>query len=122
MKNLLRLTAVIILFSLALSGCYYDKQEELYPYASNCDTTGTMTYTSHIKPIMAANCNSCHPNGNSTGVVTIDYNGLKIIAANGQLWSSVNWTGTPMPKNMAKLSECDLNKIKKWVDRGYPEN
>jgi hypothetical protein len=122
MKNLLRLTSVIFLFSFLLSGCYYDKQEELYPYASNCDTAGTMTYTGNIKSIMAANCNACHPNGNSTGVVTVDYTGLKVIAANGQLWSSVNWTGTRMPKNMDKLSECDLTKIKKWVDHGYPEN
>jgi len=27
-----------------------------------------------------------------------------------------------MPKNAAKLNSCNIAKIKKWVDAGFPNN
>ena len=122
MKNLIRLTA-IFLVSLMLPGCYYDKENELYPNAPTCDTSN-VTYARSIAPVMVGNCNVCHSAGvASGGVVTDNYDGLKVIALNGKLWSSVSWTGDPMPKgSLDTLSVCDRTKIKKWVDAGAPNN
>ena len=123
MKNIIRLSTIIFLFSFTLSGCYYDKENELYPTKGNCDTIGVMTYSGSIAPIMVANCNICHSAGNPSGsVVTSNYDGLSIVAKTGQLWADVNWEGDPMPKGGDKLSVCDLAKIKKWVDAGSPNN
>jgi hypothetical protein len=27
-----------------------------------------------------------------------------------------------MPQGQPKLSDCDIGKVKKWVNAGYPEN
>jgi hypothetical protein len=124
MKNLVRFAAVFLVFSFTLSGCYYDKESELYPTPPNCDTTGVISYSQAIAPIMVANCNVCHSTAvASGGIITDNYNGLSIIAKNGLLLSSVNWTGTPMPKGAQDtISLCDRTKIKKWVDAGSLNN
>ncbi|MFW5975012.1 MAG: hypothetical protein ACOCQ6_02280 [Bacteroidota bacterium] len=104
--------------------CYYDNEEDLYPESTNCDTTN-ITYTETIAPLMENNCNSCHnavtPNAN---VITDNYTDLKVIAGNGQLWGAVNHESgfSPMPKNQDKLSDCELTKIRKWLDDGAPDN
>ena len=122
MKIPIRLSPIFILTIFALSGCYYDKENELYPY-TGCGDTTNVTYSQSIAPIMVANCNICHSAGNpSGGVVTSNYDGLSIVAQNGHLWADVNWEGDPMPKGGDKLSVCDLAKIKKWVDAGSPNN
>jgi hypothetical protein len=73
---------------------------------------------------MVANCNLCHSTAvASGGIITDNYNGLSAIASNGSLWSSVTWTGLPMPKGATDtISICDRTKIKKWIDAGAPNN
>ncbi len=125
MKNLIRLAALALLFGLTLPGCYYDKENELYPSLGNCDTSGVMTYSGSISPIMTANCNVCHSASVASGGVTTDnYDGLYIVAANGQLWSAVSHEGNipPMPQGSAKLSDCNLTQIQKWIGAGAPKN
>jgi hypothetical protein len=123
MKNLIRLFTIIVFFSYTLSGCYYDKKNELYPDTGNCDTIDLITYTQSIDRIMVANCNICHNSANPSGDVnTSNYNGLSIVALDGRLWAVVNWEVNPMPKGLDKLSACDLTTIRKWVDAGSPNN
>ncbi len=124
MKNLFRIFAAMFIFSFFLTGCYYDKENELYPTAENCDTTGVMTYSGQIAPIMTGNCNVCHSGANpSGGVVTSTYDGLKVVALDGRLSAAVNWTGpVQMPQGTDKLSACNLAKINKWVVAGAPNN
>lgn len=124
MRKLIRLNAAFIIISIFLSGCYYDKESELYPTGPSCDTAGVMTYSGSIAPIMTANCNVCHSTAVAeSGVVTENYDGLSVVAKNGSLWAAVNWSGPiQMPKGNDKLSDCDLTKIKKWIDAGSPNN
>ena len=122
MKIPIRLNAIFILLIFALSGCYYDKENELYP-TSACGDTSVVTYSQAIAPIMVANCNACHGPSNTSGVITTNYSDLSIVALNGKLLNSVNWTGDPMPKGSPDtLSVCDRPKIKKWVEAGAPNN
>lgn len=121
MKSILRFLIITLLLSTTITGCYYDKEDILYK--SGCDTA-KVTYSLSIIPITIANCNVCHSeilaNG---GVVTENYIGLNTVAKNGKLWAAVNWTGPyHMPKDANKLSNCDLAKIKKWIDAGAPDN
>ncbi|MDP1621620.1 MAG: hypothetical protein Q8M08_04685 [Bacteroidales bacterium] len=124
MKNLIRPIAILFLLNLILSGCYYDKESELYPQKPVCDTAGTMTYSQSIIPVVTANCNVCHSTAvASGGVITDNYNDLSVVANDGRLWAAVNWTGpVRMPQGLDKLSDCNLTKIKKWVDAGVPNN
>jgi len=115
-----------ILFCLltgAMTGCYYDKAELLYPDGA-CDTAA-VTYSTTIMPIISANCNSCHGGSTPSGGVKLDtYAGISVPAASGRLWGAVSHASgfSPMPKNSPKLSACNLSKIKAWLDAGHPNN
>lgn len=113
--------AVVIVLS---GGCYYDNEEDLYPNATECDTLN-ITYEATIAPIMANSCNTCHSGPSpSAGIKTDSYGDLAIIANNGRLWGVVSHAQgySPMPKDQAKLSDCSLTKIGKWINSGLPEN
>jgi hypothetical protein len=122
-KNLLCLAAIAGLFLTIITGCAYDKEDELYPQAPDCDTAN-VTYSQTIAPIMVQSCNVCHSTVVATaGIVTDNYDALRVVAVNGSLSAAVNHTGAfPMPKDGEKLSDCNLAKIKKWVDAGAPNN
>ena len=128
MKYLFRLlpTALTLLLLSSLGGCYYDKEEILYP-AGNCDTTN-VTYSGTVSGIMNANCNVCHStasaNANGGGIQLDSYTKLKVYVDNGRLMGSINHAGgfSPMPKNATKLNSCDISKIQAWVNKGAPNN
>lgn len=101
-------------------GCYYDHEEYLY---GSCDTTA-VSYSTHIASIMSSNCNSCHSTSNgSGGVITSTYAGMKTAATSGQLWGAVNHASgfAAMPPAGIKLGDCELNRIKAWIDQGMVE-
>lgn len=89
-----------------------------------CDTS-TYTFANRVSPLLNAWCVGCHSSSNAGGnVVLTDYNGIKNVAANGTLMGSINHAVgySSMPKNTAKLPDCKIKIIKKWVDSGYPNN
>ena len=114
------------------SGCYYDNVEELHPELllnNACDTSGTMSFLTHIQPILGNSCganNSCHnAQGASGGVVLENYAGVKSSVDSGKLLSSITWDGnaSQMPKDSpSPLSDCSIAKIRKWIDAGAPNN
>lgn len=110
-----------ILLALGLCGCYNDNKEALYPTPQvTCDTVN-VTFTKDVMPILTTYCNlsGCH---NATGVINFTtYEGIKPFAASSLL-PDINWTGNPMPKNGAKLSDCNIKKITRWVNQGAPNN
>lgn len=119
MRNFIK-AGIFILLLIAMQACYYDNEEELYPQQAACDTTN-VGYAATISIIMENNCNTCHgsdfPQAN---VITDNYTDLKVIADNGRLWGAVNHENgySPMPNNLPKLSDCNLSKIRIWLDNG----
>lgn len=105
------------------SGCYYDKEEILYPQTA-CDTA-VVTYSGSVVPVLLSNCISCHSGSAPSGGISLaTYAAVKTQVDNGKLWGSVSHTSgfSPMPKNASKLNTCSLAKIKKWIDAGAPNN
>jgi mono/diheme cytochrome c family protein len=121
------LTGLLILFLSLLvyiSGCYYDKEAELYPFSPQCDTTN-VTYSVNVAPVMSANCNVCHTGtAASAGVKTDNYNDLMVTVNNGKLWGSIHHDPgyKPMPNGLPQISPCDMSRIRKWIDMGAPNN
>jgi hypothetical protein len=115
-----------LIVAVFLSGCYYDKEEILYP-AGSCNATGS-TYSGTVSPIMSAKCNSCHSNSaapsSGNNIVLDNYNSVKIHVTNGKLLGSINHAPgfSPMPKGSAKLTSCEIGKISNWVGSGAPNN
>lgn len=126
------LTALTVFIAI-LSSCYYDNIEELYvknpqDTASACDTTSVMSFTTHIQPILSAQCatnnNSCH-GALSTILNLSDYTGVKGAADAGKLVGVITWASgfSQMPKgSTSKIDDCSIAKIKKWVAAGAPNN
>jgi hypothetical protein len=89
-----------------------------------CDTT-VFSYAAVIKPIITTNCQGCHSGtAASAGIDLSTYNGLKAKVTDGRLWGAINHMAgfSAMPKNGPKLSDCDITKIRKWINSGSPNN
>ena len=136
MKKLLSFFSVVVLASVIIFSCSKKSEDQVAqpPGGSNgggtggggssCDTVN-MTYSANVKPILQANCYSCHGNGQVNGNVTLDsYAGVKAVADNGKLIGVITHAaGFPqMPQGGSKLSDCNINKIKDWINRGTPNN
>lgn len=89
-----------------------------------CDTA-LFTYSGAVKPIMDSKCAGCHNPASLGGNIDVStYNAVKTIALNGKLYGSVaHQTGySPMPKNAAKLSDCEIRQVQKWIGAGSQNN
>ena len=94
--------------------------------AGTCDTSGVISYTSQVKPILNNSCNSCHGGTAQAGggISLSSYTAVKVTADNGTLVGSIAHDNgySQMPKNADQLSTCKVATIKKWVDAGAPNN
>ncbi|MBK8831477.1 MAG: hypothetical protein IPN60_11600 [Saprospiraceae bacterium] len=121
-----RLTIKVMLMGMVvMSSCYYDVAEELYP-PTTC-VTDNMSLQSNIVPILERNCYVCHSvtDGPNNGNVILEgYTQLIKYVDNGQLVGAINHESgfSFMPKNAAKLGDCDISKIEHWVLDGAPNN
>lgn len=125
-KDIRFLLSLVLLLS--LSACYYDHEDILYGATSNqpcVDTTGTVSYSQKVVPILQASCYGCHsgsfPSGNQLmGTYAAD----KAMGQNGKLYGSIAHSSgfSPMPKGAAKLSACQIAVVKKWIDQGMLNN
>lgn len=91
-----------------------------------CDTVN-MKYAANVVPILQANCYSCHganSNSGSFGIVLEGYGNIKPYAESGTLIGVISHAEgfIPMPQSGPKLSECDINKIRSWIENGMQDN
>jgi len=127
MQKYFKIALILIAIS-SFTACYYDKKEEVYPQVvvAACDTTN-VSYSVTVTNILNANCNNCHgANANSlgAGIVLNTYASVKPYITNGRLVNSIlqNGNASPMPKNMAKMDVCSINKIIVWANKGAINN
>ncbi len=123
MKNHSYSLPVLLAALLPFAGCYYDKEELLYP-DSACDTTA-VAYSTSVVPILSASCYSCHAGSFPSGGIRLDNHGsVAAYANNGKLMGAITHSPgfSPMPKNSGKLSNCKINIIRKWIEDGTPNN
>jgi len=75
--------------------------------------------------MMDAKCTGCHNPGNLGGNIDVStYAALKVIALNGKLYGSVaHQSGfSAMPKSAAKMSDCEITQVQKWIANGSLNN
>lgn len=87
--------------------------------------TDNITYNNFINTLISnSGCLNCH-NAQSQGGVRLDtYVDVKNIASTGRLVGSIDWqTGyVKMPLGGSKLNNCNISKVKSWINAGLPEN
>jgi len=88
-----------------------------------CDTNRTILY-GEVNSIFNLNCIGCHNTNNPSGGWDLsNYEGVKSAANSGVLLGSIEWLPgySKMPKSASKLPNCDISKIKKWINDGMPQ-
>ncbi len=81
------------------------------------------TYQKNIKPIIDANCITCHNNGTGIGgFPLLTYEDVRLATESGNLIFRIETaTGEQsMPFNAQKLSQSKINLIKLWATNGFP--
>jgi hypothetical protein len=115
----------IVTLVVTISSCYYDIEEQLYPQNGNCDVSG-VTFSATVVPLLQNNgCISCHSGGAPSGNISLEgYNNVKTLATNGKLFGTISHSSgySPMPQGGNKMTNCNINKIKAWIDAGSPNN
>lgn len=123
MKNK-KLVALLFVSMAIFNSCYYDIEEELYPYDVACNTEN-MSFSADIVPIITTNCYACHDQANAFGGVVLDnYNGVKNAVNNSTLLGVIRHEAgfSPMPKGGNKLLDCEIAKIESWITGGALDN
>ncbi|MCB0618317.1 MAG: hypothetical protein KDC43_02580 [Saprospiraceae bacterium] len=116
---------LLALIPLLLTACYYDNKEDLYQFANLACEFTDVSYQADVLPVLEANCLVCHNQGLQSGNVNLDgIANVRIQANNGRLYGSLNHDNgyAPMPSASQQIGDCDLQKIKFWIDAGAPEN
>ena len=91
---------------------------------SACDTN-QFTYSGAVKVLMQNKCIGCHNPGSLGGNIDLStYSGVQTVALNGKLYGSITHQPgySPMPKNTAKLSDCEIIQVQKWIAAGSLNN
>ena len=91
---------------------------------SVCDTSN-IKYSTHIKPLIQNNCQGCHSGAAPGGGIDLSsYAGVKAVANNGKFFGSIShlFGYSAMPKNGNKLTDCQINIVKIWINQGSPNN
>lgn len=122
MKKLFFATFVLLsLTYFTQTACYYDNEVEQYG-VTVCDTTA-LSYNLHIKPIIDANCTTCHIAGGQQSFSPLDtYEGLNQYTLNRDIVNRVKGDGVALMPPAGALSKCDQQKIEAWVNAGAPNN
>src|SRR6478672_5674648 len=117
---------MLVFLTTIISSCKYNSEEELFgTNNAPCDTSNT-TYSNTITSIIIANgCLNCHVGPSPSGNFTLtSYSDVKAKVDDGRLWGAINHLPgfSPMPQGGNKLTNCEINKIKAWIDAGAPNN
>lgn len=120
--NMKKVIAILIIVSVSI-GCYYDSEEELY--GLNCNTTN-VSFAATVNTLLQQHgCLGCHSGGAPSGNVNLQgHSNVQTVALSGRLYGAISHsTGfTPMPQGGTKLNDCDIKKIKSWIDAGALNN
>lgn len=115
---------VVLAICLAFCSCYYDSEEDLYTNVP-CSVGTKISYVNQIKPIIEINCMPCHSQVSQNGNVDLEgHNQMKTYVNNGRLIGSIKHLAgySKMPVSTPKLSECNIQKIEKWIEEGALNN
>lgn len=116
--------SILIFAALAVftqTSCYYDNEVEQFG-VMQCDTVG-ISYIADIKPIIDANCRSCHtPGGQQESSPFDTYEQLKQYTTDQIITDRVYGNGVALMPPTGALSDCAQLKIRAWVNAGAPNN
>lgn len=118
---------LLILAIAAVSSCYYDNEERLYPKLTNPCDDAVVTFSGTVTTILQP-CQACHSNSNApssgNGIKLQNYADVQLVVKNGKLMGSASHSNgfIPMPNGGGKLPDCEIGQLQKWIDNNSPDN
>lgn len=91
---------------------------------SGCDTT-KFAFAAQVKPLIDLKCKGCHSGAfPSGGIPLATHSEIKTQADNGKLLGTITHSNgfKAMPQGTAKMPDCEITIIRKWVLAGAPNN
>jgi len=120
-----KLKVAFIICVIAISGCYYDRESLLYPQSGVCNTSNS-TYSLVVQPALQTyGCVGCHSGSAPSGNILLNsYAAVKTYVQNGKLYGSITHSAgySAMPQGGNKMTTCEINKVKAWIDAGALNN
>jgi len=102
-----------------------EKNTEIMVNNCNPDTNREISFSKEIIPLITKNCLQCHDSKNHyDGLVFEKYEQIVSSAKIGEFYDSVisiNGYAPKMPKG-GKLTDCETNLIKFWIQQGMKNN
>jgi hypothetical protein len=99
------------------------------PNSNGCASTGcdtlNLTFSGTIQPLVNNYCKGCHNNTLPSGGFSYEtYAGVAAAVNSGRFLGAVKHQAgfSAMPKGGAKLSDCQIRQIEKWIVAGIPNN
>ena len=105
---------IICIICLPFVSCKKNKNNHI----AVCDGSSP-TYNSYVQSIITSNCSGCHGVGSNNGDFST-YAKLSTVTSNGKFEKEV-LTNQSMPQS-SPLPDADLDKLKCWIEAGFPEN
>lgn len=132
MKKLLIIPALLLLCSV---GCTYDYHEVNLPdRPDSCIIADTVSFARDVMPIINGSCGTgstdCHRDNSSSGYSLANYTEVRARITDDtadkfmkrikhdRTLDPTDW----MPKNAARIPQCDINKIERWISQGQLNN
>jgi len=115
-QKIVPIIALCIFFLTLFSSCAEDKLVDLEPACENI----TVRFAVDIAPIFSTNCDisGCHSASTNNVYDASDYNS---IANNAErIYNALN--AGIMPQGKGRLPECEIQKIRSWIDAGKLNN
>ncbi|MCB0841401.1 MAG: c-type cytochrome [Bacteroidetes bacterium] len=92
--------------------------------SGGCDTTN-VSFSGFVDPLLTTYCKGCHTGAGASGGVNLGNHAGVVSAANsGRLYGAIAHQNgyVPMPQGGDPLPDCDVQKIKAWIDQGALNN
>lgn len=114
--------SAIVFLSILFYGCSSSGGDE-EPMPDPDPMGGPITYQSDVRPIITANCLSCHsdPPANNAPMPLTTYSDVRGAVETRGLLNRINSTTNPMPPS-GRMPASTRQVIEDWVDQGFLEN
>ena len=106
----------LLVFSIILSSCTYNEIDVC--------STPTPSFSECVKPIIEQNCIQCHRNNSQNGLLQTHAQ-IILYMQNGKLLDRIQRDADAvgvMPPSGQKLSDNEIQILKKWEENGAPNN
>jgi hypothetical protein len=111
---------IVLSLACIFAGCKKESKQAIDPCS-----TANVTYSNFISGLLQSyGCTGCHNNQSApNGINWEGYANSKTSALGGRVMGAITHAPgySPMPKTGGKLTDCEINKVKAWIDAGAPQ-